>query len=131
MLCFLLFLLSFTALLSCRLLNPLCFNYANFNYFTLLTTEPGTSGIFYLYRDAFSFFTTLHLGLPQLKTYTAISLASHTALQLVYYDLMPISLYNATRRSKRPVLKAMCHTLIFLLLCSSGDVELNPGPENP
>lgn len=126
--CFLLFLLSFTTLFSCRIFNPLCFNYANS---FILTTEPGTSGIFDLFRDAISFFTTLHLGLPQLNTYTAISIASYTALQLGYYDLIPSSLYNATRQSKRPVLKAMCHTLIFLLLCSSGDVELNPGPKTP
>jgi len=82
--CFLLFLFSFTALLSCRLLNPRCVNHAN--SFTLLTTEPDTSGIYCLYRDAISFFITSHLGLPQLNTYTVLSLVSYTALQLVYYD---------------------------------------------
>ena len=41
------------------------------------------------------------------------------------------SFYSLFRRTRRPVLIAFSHTLILLLLCSSGDVEVNQGPAVP
>ena len=36
-----------------------------------------------------------------------------------------------SRRSRRPILIAFSRTLILLILCSSGDIEVNPGPAVP
>ena len=40
-------------------------------------------------------------------------------------------LLSVPKRTRRPVLIAFSRTLILLFLCSSGDVEVNPGPAVP
>ena len=60
-----------------------------------------------------------------------IPLSVHYALNLCYRAQKPAPFTLCSERARRPVLIAFSRTLIRLLLCSSGDVEVNPGPAVP
>ena len=49
----------------------------------------------------------------------------------IYCAQKPAPFTFCSERTRRPVLIAFSRTLNLLLLCSSGDVEVNPGPAVP
>jgi hypothetical protein len=71
------------------------------------------------------------LGLPPLYLHPTIPLSAHYALNIFYHAHKSAPFIHCPQRSRRPVLIAFRRTLILLLLCSSGDVEVNPGPACP
>ena len=71
------------------------------------------------------------LGLPPMYSHPTIPLSVHYALNLFSHAQKPAPFTFCSECSKRPVLIAFSRTLILLLLCSSGDVEVNPGPAVP
>ncbi|KAK6297225.1 hypothetical protein J4Q44_G00318080 [Coregonus suidteri] len=81
--------------------------------------------------DTISFIVTQSIGLPPLYSYPSISLSVHNALNLFYNARKSAPFILCTQRTRRPVLKAFSRILILLLLCSSGDIEVNPGPVAP
>ncbi|XP_052359607.1 uncharacterized protein LOC127919803 [Oncorhynchus keta] len=82
-------------------------------------------------RDTTSLIITQCLGLPPLYPHPTIPLSAHYALNIFYHAQKPAPLILCPQRSRRPVLIAFSRTLILLLLCSVGDVEVNPGPACP
>ena len=82
-------------------------------------------------RDATSLIITQCLGLPPLYPHPTIPLSVHYALNLFYHAQKSAPFILCPQRSRRPVLTAFSRTLILLLLCSSGDVEVNLGPACP
>ena len=64
--------------------------------------------------------------------FTANALTSYLTFvcTLCIYAIVPRNLL-CSERARRPVPIAFSRTLILLLLCSSGDVEVNPGPAVP
>lgn len=90
-------------------------------------TSPGLTGVS---RDATSLFITQRLGLPPLNSHL-IPLSIHYALNLFHHAQKSALFILRTQCTRRPVLKALSRTLILLLICSSGDVEVNPGPVTP
>ena len=74
---------------------------------------------------------SLSLGLPPQFSHPTIPLSVHYALNLFFRAQKPAPFPLCSERSRRPVLIAFSRTLILLLLCSSGDVEVNPGPVAP
>jgi hypothetical protein len=79
-------------------------------------------------RDATSFIVTQCLGLPPLYPHPTIPQSVHYALNLSYHAQKSAPFILCSQHTRRPVLKAFSRTLI---LCSSGDVEVNPGPVCP
>ena len=71
------------------------------------------------------------MGLPPLYSHLTIPLSVHYAMNLFYHAQKPAPFTLCSERTKQPVLIASSHTLILLLLCSSGDVEVYPGPAVP
>ena len=93
---------------------------------THTVTSPGLNGAS---RDKTSLIVTQRLGLPQLFSHPTIPLSVHYALNLFFRAPDPFTL--CSEHTRRPVLLAISRNLILLLLCSSGDVEVNPGPAAP
>ncbi|XP_055737597.1 uncharacterized protein LOC129822986 [Salvelinus fontinalis] len=71
------------------------------------------------------------IGLPPLYSHPTIPLSVHYALNLFYRAQKRAPFTLCSERTRQPVLLAFSRTLILLLLCSSGDVEVNPGPAVP
>ena len=71
------------------------------------------------------------LGLPPLYSHPTMTLPVHYALNLFFRAWKPVPFTLCYERTRRPLLIAFSHTLILLLLCSSGDVEVNTGPAGP
>ena len=61
-------------------------------------------------------------------SHPTLPLSVHYALDLCYRAQKPVPFTLCSERAGRPVRIAFTRTLILLLLCSSGDVEVNPGP---
>ena len=95
---------------------------------THAVTSPGLIDVC---RDNSSLIITQCLGLPPLFLHPTIPWSVHYALNLFYRAQKPAPLTLCSERTRRPVLTALSRTLILLLLCSSGDVEVNPGPAVP
>jgi hypothetical protein len=55
----------------------------------------------------------------------------HYALNLSYHAQKSAPFTLCSERMRQPVLLAFGRILILLLLCSSGDVDVNPGPVCP
>ena len=81
-------------------------------------------------RDASSIIVTQCLGLPPLYSHPTIPLSVHYALNL-FYHAQKSHFILCSECTRRPVRIAFSRTLILLLLCSTGDVEVNPGPVAP
>ena len=82
-------------------------------------------------RDETSLIVNQRLGLPPLYSHPTIPLSVHYALNLFYHAQKSAPFNLCPQRTRQPVLIAFSRTLILLLLCSSGDVEVNPGPVAP
>ena len=82
-------------------------------------------------RDTTSLIITQCLGLPPLYPHPTIPLSAHYALNILYHAQKSAPFILCPHRSRRIVLIAFSRTLILLLLCSAGDVEVNPGPACP
>ena len=78
-----------------------------------------------------SLIITQCLGLPPPYPHPTIPLSAHYALNIFYHAQKSAPFILCPQRSRRPVLIAFSRTLILLLLCSSGDVEVNPGSACP
>ena len=87
-------------------------------------TAPSLTGAS---RDATSLIVTQCLGLPPLSSHPALPLSVHYALKLSYHAHKSAPFILCSQHTRRPVLIASSRILILLLLCSSGDVEVNPG----
>ena len=127
--CALLFWLVFIGLFHCRASSPAHYTLSNLLVPppTHAMTSPGFNDVS---RDNISLFITRYLGLPPLYSHPTIPLSVHYTLMLFYRPQKP-HFTLCSRRSRRPILIAFCRTLILLLLCSSGDVEVNPGHAVP
>ena len=75
-------------------------------------------------RDTTSLIITQCLGLPPLYPHPTIPMSAHYAQKSAPFIFCP-------QRSRRPVFIAFSCTLLLLLLCSAGDVEVNPGRACP
>jgi hypothetical protein len=84
-----------------------------------------------MFRDTTSLIITQCLGLPPQYPHPTIPLSAHYALNILYHAQKSAPFILCPHRSSRPVLIAFSRTLILLLLCSAGDVEVNPGPACP
>uniref|UniRef100_A0A8K9VAJ4 Reverse transcriptase domain-containing protein n=1 Tax=Oncorhynchus mykiss TaxID=8022 RepID=A0A8K9VAJ4_ONCMY len=127
--CPLLFWLVFIGLFHCRASSPAHYTLSNLLVPppTHAMTSPGFNDVS---RDNISLFITQYLGLPPLYSHPTLPLSVHYTLMLFYRPQKP-PFTLCSRRSRRPILIAVSRTLILLLLCSSGDVEVNPGPAVP
>ena len=67
------------------------------------------------------------LGLPPMYSHPTLPLSVHYALDLCYRAQKPAPFILCSERTRRPVRIAFSRTLVLFLLCSSGDVEVNPG----
>ena len=81
-------------------------------------------------RDATSLIVTQCVGLPPLYPHHTIPLSAYYALNIFYHAQKSAPFILCPQRTRRPVSIAFSHTLM-LFLCSSGDVEVNPGPACP
>ena len=70
-------------------------------------------------------------GLPPLYSHPTIPLSVNYALNLFLRAQKPAPFTLCSERTRRPVLIAFSRTLILLILFSSGNVEVNPGPAVP
>jgi hypothetical protein len=122
--CILLFRAALIVLFYCR--APSLAQHASDSYFVPLPTHAETAP-----RDATSLIITQCLGLPPLYSHPTIPLSVHYALNLSYHAQISAPFILCSQRTRRSVLIAFSRTLILLLLCSSGDVEINPGPVSP
>ena len=64
-------------------------------------------------------------------SHPTLALSVHYALNLYYCAQKPAPFNLCSERARRPVRIVFSRTHILLLLCSSGDVEVNPGPAAP
>ena len=92
---------------------------------THAVTSPGLNAIS---RDNISFIITICTDLPPLYSHPTKPLSVHYALNILYRAQQSAPFTLCSERTRRLVLLAFSRTLILLLLCSSGDVEVNPGP---
>jgi hypothetical protein len=124
--CPLLFWLVIIVIFHCRDSSPA--QYALANPLVPPPTHVVTSpGLIDVSRDNTSLIVTQCLGLPPLYSHPTIPLSVHYALNLFYHTQKPAPFTLCYKRTRQPVLIAFSRTLILLLLCSSGDVEVNPG----
>ena len=128
--CPLLFWLVFIGLFHCRASSPAHYTLSNLLVPppTHAMTSPGFNDVS---RDNISLFITQYLGLPPLYSHPTIPLSVHYAFNLLYHAQISAPLALCSECTERPVLLAFSHTLNLLLLCSSGDVEVNPGSAVP
>ena len=80
-------------------------------------------------RDSTSLIATQCLG--YLHCTRTLPYCVYYALNLSYHVQKSAPFILCPQRTRRPVLIGFSRTLILLLLCSSGDVEVNPGPACP
>ena len=127
--CPLLFWLVFIGLFHCRASSPAHYTLSNLSVPppTHAMTSPGLNDVS---RDNISLIITQCLGLPPLYSHPTIPLSVHYTLKLFYRPQKP-PFTLCSGRSRQPILIAFSRTPILLLLCSSGDVEVNPGPAVP
>ena len=127
--CPLLFWLVFIGLFHCRASSPAHYTLSNLLVPppTHVMTSPGFNDVS---RDNISLIITQYLGLPPLYSHPTIPLSVHYTLKLFYRPQKPPCTL-CSGRSRRPSLPAVSRTDILLLLWSSGDVEVNPGPAVP
>ena len=118
-----------TVLFHCRASSPAQYALANLVVPppTYAMTSPGLN----ISRDYISLFITQCLGLPPMYSPPTLPLSVNYALNQCYraQKLAPFTL--CSEHARRPVRIAFSRTLILLLLCSSDDVEVNPGPAVP
>ena len=127
--CPLLFWLVIIVLFHCRGFSPAQYGLAN-----PLVPPPihaVVSVVLNVSRDNISLIITQCLGLPPMYSHPTIPLSVHFALDLFYRAQKPSSFTLRSKHTNRPVLIAFSCTLTLLLLCSSGDVEVNPVPAVP
>ena len=117
----------FTVLFHCRASSPA--QYALTNHVVPPPTYAMTSPALNVSRDYISL--TQCLGLPPMYSHPTLPLSVHYALKQYYRAQKPAPFTLCSERSRWPVRIAFSRTLILLLLCSSGDVEVNPGPAVP
>ena len=124
--CPLLFWLVFIGLFHCRASSPAHYTLSNPSVPppTYAMTSRGFNDVS---RDNISLIITQCLGLPPLNSHPTIPLSVHYTLNLFYRPQKPAPFTLCSGHPRRLILIAFSHTLI-LLLCSSGDVEVNPGP---
>jgi hypothetical protein len=91
-------------------------------------TSPGLNGAS---RDKTSLIITQCLGLPPLYSNPTIPLSVDYALNLFFRFQKPAPFTLCSECTRRPVIIAFSHTLILLLFCSYGDLEVNPEPAAP
>ena len=115
--------LVITVLFHCRVSSPA--QYALTNHVVQPPTYAMTSPGLNISRDYISLFITQCLGLPPMYSHPTLPLSVHYASNLCYRAQKPAPFTLCSERARRPVVS---RTLILLLLCSSGDVEVNPGP---
>ena len=131
MLCTLLFWLVIIVLFHCRASSPAQHALAKplVPPLTHAMTSPGLNDVS---RDNISLILTC-LGLPPLypHPHPTIPLSVHYALNLFYHTQKPAPFTLCSERTRQQVFIAFSHTLILLLLCYSGDVDVNPGPAVP
>ena len=82
-------------------------------------------------RDVISLILTRCLGLTPLYPHPTLPLSAHYVLNLFYHTQKSAPFILCPQCTRRPVLLDFSRTLILLLLCSSGDVKVNPGPVCP
>ena len=121
--------LVITVLFHCRASSPAQYALPNHDVPppTYAMTSPGLN----VSRDYISPIITQCPGLPPMYSHPTIHLSVQYALNLFYHIHKPAPFTLCSERTRRPVLLAFSHTLILLLFCSSGDVEVNPGPAVP
>ena len=125
----LLFWLVNVVLFHCRASSPA--QYALASPFVSPPTHAVTSpDLNDVSRDKTSLIVTQCLGLPALYSHPTIPLSVHYALNLFFHAQKPAPFTLCSERTRRTVLIAFSRTII-ILLCSSGDVEVNPGPAAP
>jgi hypothetical protein len=116
--------LVITVLFHCRASSPA--QYALTHYLvpppTYAVTSPGLN----IFGD--NFIITQCLSLPPMYSDPTIPLSVYYTLNLFYRAQKPAPFTLCSERNRQPVLIGFSCTLILLLLCSSGDVEVNPGP---
>jgi hypothetical protein len=125
--CLLLPWLVFTVLFHCRAFSP-AQNVVDSAFVPPHTHAETSPGLTCPSRDETSLIVTQRLGLPPLYSHPTIPLSVHYALDLFYHDQKCAPFILCPQRTRRPVLIVCSCTLILLLLCSSGDVEVKPGP---
>ena len=91
------------------------------------TRSPGLK----VSRVYISLIITQCLGLTPMYSLPTIPLSVHYALNLFYRVQKPAPFSLCSEHARRPVVIAFSRTLILLLFCSSGDVEVNLGPAVP
>jgi hypothetical protein len=123
--CPLLFWLVITVLFHCRASIPAQYALANplVPPPTHAVTSPGLNDVS---RDKTSLIVTQYLGLPPLYSHPTIPLSVHYAFNLFFHAQNPAPFSLCSERTGQPVVLSFSRTLILLLLCSSGDVEVNP-----
>ncbi|CDQ97352.1 unnamed protein product [Oncorhynchus mykiss] len=121
--------LGIIVLFHCRASSPA--QYALSYHLVPPPTYAGTSPGLNVSRDNISLIITQCLSLPPMYSHPTIPLSVHYALNLFSYAQEPAPFTLCSESTKRPVLIAFMRTLILLLLCSSDDVEVNPGPAVP
>ena len=121
--------LVITVLFHCRAFSPA--QYALTNHVVPPPTYAMTSPGLNVSRDYISLIITQCLGLPPMYSDPTLPLSVHYALNLCYRAQKPAPFTLCSECVRRPVRIALSRTLILLLLCSSGDVEVNPGPAVP
>jgi hypothetical protein len=82
-------------------------------------------------RDATSVIITRCLALSPLYPHPTIPPSVHYALNLFYHAQKSAPFILCPQCTRWPVFIAFSRTLILHLLCSSGNVEVNPGPACP
>ncbi|XP_055783553.1 uncharacterized protein LOC129858393 [Salvelinus fontinalis] len=116
-------------LFHCRASSPA--QYALTNHVVPPPTYAMTSPGLNVSRDYISFIISQCLGLPPMYSLPIIPLFVHYVLNLCYRAQKPAPFTLCSERARRTVLIAFSRTLTLLLHCSSGDVEVNPGPAVP
>jgi hypothetical protein len=118
--------LVITVLFHCRASSPA--QYALTNHVVTPPTYAMTSHGLNVSRDYISLIIAQCLGLPPMYSHPTLPLSLHYALNLCYRAQKPIPFTLCSERARPPVRIAFSRTLILPLLCSSGDVDDNPGP---
>jgi hypothetical protein len=121
--------LVITGLFHCRASSPA--QYALTNHVVPPPIYAMTSPGLKVSRDYIPLIITQCLGLPPMYSHPTLPLFVHYASNLCYRAQKPAPFTLCSERARRPVPIAFSRTLILLLLCSSGDVEVNPGPAVP
>ena len=114
--CLLLSWLVFTVLFHSRAFSP-AQNALDSSFVPPHTHAETSPGLTCPFRDETSLIVTQCLGLPPLYSHPTISLSVHYALNLLYHAQKSAPFILCPQCTRQP-----------LILCSSGDEEVNPGP---